>query len=221
MVHGLLTERVLERFAIPSSSNHVWTWELDPKESWAPKSWCFWIVVLEKTLESPLNSKEIKPVNPKGNQAWICIRRTDAEAEVSILGSPEANRWLTGKDPDAGKDWGWEKRVTEGKMVGWHHWFNGHEFEQALGKCEGQGSLACCSPWGLKELDVTWWLNNNNNTKECKNHGVWVCVWWAVVGCRWGQGEEAETQRHSVYWFAFFNLKTSRSHLSPNGSSTE
>ena len=112
----------------------------------------------EDSRES-LNSKEIKPVNPKGNQAWICIRRTDAEAEASILGPPDANRWLTGKDPDAGKDWGWEKRVTEGKMVGWCHRFNGHEFEGALGQCEGQGGLACCSSWGHKESDTTERLN--------------------------------------------------------------
>ena len=110
---------------------------------------------LEKTLESSLDCKEIKQVNPKGNQPWKFIRRTDAEAEAPILW-PDAKSQLIGKDPDAGKDWKQEvKRVTEGEMFGWHHWLNGHEFEQTLGDSEGQGSLACCSPWGHKELDTT------------------------------------------------------------------
>ena len=142
------------------SSGHVWMWEMDYKESWAPKNWCFWTVVLEKTLESPLDSKEIKPVNPKGNQSWIFIGRTDAEAP--ILWPPDAKNWLIGKDPDAGKDWRQgEKGMTEDEMFGCHHWLNGHEFEQALGDGGGQGSLSCCSPWGCKELDMTVWLNNN------------------------------------------------------------
>ena len=125
------------------------------------KNWCFWSVVLEKTLESPLDCKEIKPVNPKGNQSWIFIGRTDAEAETPILWLPDAKNWFIGKDPDAGKDWKQEKGMTEDEMVGWHHWLNGHEFEQALGVGDGQGSLACCSPWGCKESDTTeplnWW----------------------------------------------------------------
>ena len=123
--------------------------------------WCFWTAVLEKTLESPLDCKEIKPVNPKGNQSWIFIGRTDAEAEALILWPPDAKSWLIWKDPDAGKDWRWEKVMTEVKMVGWHHWLDGHEFEQALGDGDGQGSLACCSPWGRKESDTTEWLNYN------------------------------------------------------------
>ena len=118
-------------------------------------------VVLKKTLESPLDSKEVKPVNPKGNQSWIFIGGTDAEAEAPILWPPDAKSQLTGKDPDAGKDCGQEKGITEDKMVGCHHWLNGHEFEQALGDGEGQGSLACCSLWGRKELDLTERVNNN------------------------------------------------------------
>ena len=134
-------------------------WELDYKESWAPKNWCFWIVVLEKTLESPLDSKEIKPVHPKGNQPWIFIGRTDAEAETPILWPPDLRNWHVGKDPDAGKDWRQEKGTTEDEMVGWHHRLNGHEFEQTPGVGDGQGSLACCSPWGRKESDTTEQLN--------------------------------------------------------------
>ena len=129
------------------SSSHVWMWDLDHKESWAPKNWCFWNVVLEKTLESPLDCKEIKPVNPKGNQPWMFIGRTEAEAP--ILWPLGAKNWLIGKDPDAGKDWGQEKKgMTEDEMVGWHHRLDGHEFEQVPGVGDGQGGLACCSPWG-------------------------------------------------------------------------
>ena len=112
------------------SSGHVWMWELDYKESWAPKNWCFLTVVLEKTLESPLDCKEIKPVNPKRYQSWIFIGRTDADTEAPILWPPDVKNWLIGKEPDAGKDWGQEeKQTTEDEMVGWHHRLNGHEFE--------------------------------------------------------------------------------------------
>jgi len=137
-------------------------WELDHKEGWAPKSWCFWTVVLKKILESPLDCKEIKPVNPKGNQPWIFIRRTDAEIEAPILWPPDVKNLLIGKDPDAGKDWRQEEKgMTEDYMVGWHHWLNGHE--QAPGAGEGQGSLVCCSPWGCRVgHNCTEWLNNNN-----------------------------------------------------------
>ena len=142
------------------SSGHVWMWELDYKESWAPKNWCFWTMVLEKTLENPLDCKDIKPVNPKGNQSWIFIGRTDAEAETPIIWPPDMKKWLIGKDPNAGKDWRWEeKRTTEDEMVGWHHRLNGHEFEQAPGVGDEQGGLAWCSPWGHKESDTTEWLN--------------------------------------------------------------
>ena len=112
------------------SSSHVWMWELDYKESWVPKNWCFWTVVLEKTLESPLDCKEVQPVYPEGNQSWIFIERTDDEADIPILWPSDAKNWLIGKDPDAGKDWRWEKKgTTEDEMVGWHHLLNGHEFE--------------------------------------------------------------------------------------------
>ena len=122
------------------SSSHVGMWALDHKEGQMPKNWCFQTVVLEKTLESPLDCKEIKPVNPKGIQSWKLIGRTDAEAP--ILWPPDAKNWLIGKDLDAGKDWGQkEKGVTEDEMVGWHHGLNGHEFEQTLGDAEGHGSL--------------------------------------------------------------------------------
>jgi len=133
-----------------------WTY----KESWVPKNWCFWTVVLEKTLESPFDCKNIKPVNPKGNQSWIFIGRTDAEAETPILWPPDVKNWLLGKDPKAGKDWRQEEKgTTEDEMVGCHHWLDGHQFEQALGVGDGQGSLACCSPWGCKESDRTERLN--------------------------------------------------------------
>ena len=112
------------------SSSHVWIWELDYKESWALKNWCFWTVVLEKTFESPLDCKEIQLVSHKGNQSWIFIGKTDAEAEIPILWPPDAKNWLIGKDLYAGKDWGQEEKgTTEDEMVGWHHWLHGHEFE--------------------------------------------------------------------------------------------
>ena len=150
--------------------------ELDYKESWEPKNWCFWrTVVLEKTLEIPLDCKEIQPVHSIGDQSWVFIRRTDVEAETpilwpihwSIIGSIiwsnsliNSNELITRKDPDAGKDRGLEeKRMTEGEMVGWHHWLDGCEFEQAPGVGDGQGSLMCCNPWGHKELDRTEQLN--------------------------------------------------------------
>ena len=133
-------------------------WELDYKESWAQKNWCFWTVMLENTLESPWDCKELQPIYPKGNQSWIFIGRTDAEAETPILWIPDVKNWLIWKDPDARKDWRWEEKgTTEDEMVGWHHWFNGNGFEQALGDGERQESLACCSPWGRKESE---WLSD-------------------------------------------------------------
>ena len=134
------------------SSSHVRMWELGHKKGWALKNWCFWTVVLEKILESPLDCREIQSVHPKGNQSWIFIRRTNAEAETPIICPPDVKNWLLGKDPDAGKDWKQkEKGMKEDEMVGWHTQLDGHEFEQAPGVGEVQGSLACCSPWGLKE----------------------------------------------------------------------
>ena len=141
------------------SSGHIWMWELDYKESWAVKNWCFWTVVLEKTVESPLDCKEIQPVHPKGIQSLVFIGRTDVEAETPILWPPDAKCWLIWKDPDAGKDWGQEKGTAEDKMVGWHHQLNGHGFGWTPGVGDGQRGLACCSSWGHKESDMTEWLN--------------------------------------------------------------
>ena len=127
------------------SSGHVWMWKLDSEESWAPKNWCFWTVVLEKTLESPLDCKEIQPVHSKGDQSWVFIGSTDAEAETPILWPPHAKSWLTGKDPDAGRDWGQEEKgTTEDEMAGWHHRLDAHEFGWTPGVSDRQGGLACC-----------------------------------------------------------------------------
>ena len=137
-------------------------WELDHKESWVLNNWFFWIVVLGKILESPLDSKEIKLVNSKGNQSWMFIGRTDAEAEIPILWPLDVKNRLIGKDSDAWKGWRQEeKRMTEDEMVQWHHWLNGHKFEKALEVGNWQGGPVCCScsPWGPKESDTTEWLN--------------------------------------------------------------
>ena len=141
------------------SSGHVWMWELDYKESCVPKNLCFWSVVLEKTLESPLDCKEIQPVHPKGDQFWVFIGRTDVEAETPIFWPPDAKRWLIWKDPDAGKDWRQEKGTTEDEMVRWHYSFNGHEFGWTPGVGDGEGGLACCGSWGCKGSDTTERLN--------------------------------------------------------------
>ena len=144
---------------------------------------------LEKTLESPLDSKEIQPVHPKGDQSWIFTGRTDAEAETPILWSPHAKNGLIGKDPDAGKDWMQEEKgKTEEEMVGWHHQLDRHEFEQALGDGDGQGSLACCSPWGLKELDTTEWLS-------------WTLPIWTVSRGKQKSWEEASLYVQTEHWF--------------------
>ena len=155
--------------------------ELDYKESWAPNNWWFWTVVLEKTLESLLDCKEIQPVHPKGNQSWMFIGRTDAEAETAIPWTPDVKDWLIGKDPDAGKDWRQEEKgTTEDEMVGWHHWLNGHKFEQAPGVGDGQGSLACCSPqrvghnwaaeldwYNTKNMGIIWTLSSCSDDHQC------------------------------------------------------
>ena len=130
--------------------------ELDHQESWAPKNWCFWTVVLEKILENPLDCKKIKPVNPKGNRSWIFIGRTDAEAETPLLWPPDVKNWLTGKDPDAGKDSMQEKGTTEDDMAGWNHWLNGHEFEQAPGVGDRQGSLEVLQSMGSQRVGQDW-----------------------------------------------------------------
>ena len=135
-------------------------WELDCEESREPKNWCFWTVVLEKTLESPLDWKEIQLVHSKGDQSWVFIGKTDAKAETPVLCPPHAKSWFIGKDPDAGRDWGQEeKRITEDGMAGWHHRLDGHEFGWTPRVGDGQGGLACCSSWGRKESDMTERLN--------------------------------------------------------------
>ena len=135
-------------------------WELDYKESWVPKNWCFWTVVLEKTLESPLDYKEIQSVQPNGDQSWVFPGRTDVEAETPIVWPPAAKSWLIWKDPDTGTDWGQEEKgMTEDEMVGWHHRLNGHGFGWTPGVGDGQGGLACCSSWGRKESDTIERLN--------------------------------------------------------------
>ena len=152
------------------SSSQVPVWEVDCKKGWAPKNWFLWTVVLEETLEGPLDSKEIQPVHPKGNQPWIFIGRTDAEAEALILRPPDAKRWLTGKDPDAGKNWRQEKGTTEDKMVGWHHRLNGHGFEQTPGDGEGLGILVCCSPWRCR-VGHDWETEQQNSFQVSTNAG--------------------------------------------------
>ena len=142
------------------SSSHLWMWQLDHKEIWVLKNWCFWTVVLEKTLESPLVCKKIQPVHAKADQSWIFTGRTDAEAEAPILWPPDARNWLSGKDPDTGQDWRQEKKgMIEDEMVGWYHQLYGHEFKQTLRIGKGQGSLVCCNPWDCKDSDMTEWLN--------------------------------------------------------------
>ena len=135
-------------------------WELDGEEGWVPKSWCFWTLVLEKTLENPLDGKEIQPVHPKGDQSWKFLGRTDVEAETPILWSPDVKSWLILKVPDAGKDWGQEEKgMTEDEMVGWHHRLNGQGFGWTPGVGDGQGGLARCSSWDHKKFHVIEWLN--------------------------------------------------------------
>ena len=142
------------------SSSQVWMWELDYKESWTQKNWCFWTVVLENTLETPVACKEIQQVHPKGDKSWVFIEGTDVEAETPILWPPDGESSLIWKDPDAGEDWGQEEKgTTEDEMVGWHHCHNGHGFGWTLGVGDGQGGLACCGFWGRKESDLTEWLN--------------------------------------------------------------
>ena len=153
------------------SSSHVWMWEVDQKEGWMSKNWCFWTVVLEQTLESPLDSKEIKPVNPKGNQPWIFSGRTDAKTEAPILWPPDTKSWLVGKDPDAGKDWGQEKKgATEDEIVGWHHRLNGHEFEKTLRDSEGQGKPGILQSMGSQRV------RHHLATEQQQDHMQWCNV---------------------------------------------
>ena len=187
------------------SSGHVWMWELDSEESWAPKNWCFWTVVLEKALESPLDCKEIQSVHPKGDQSGVFIGRTDAEAETPILWPPHARSWLIGKDPDAGRDCGQEEKgAIEDEMAGWHHWLDGHEFEWTAVVDDGQGGLACCGSWSHKELDMTERLNW---TTEEERGPLWF--WYHT----YGSGTETSAQCgpaelcwvQSEFWFLSWN----------------
>ena len=171
---------------------HAFHWSIiDLQCFWCTTRWFsyiyIWTVVLERALESPLDCQEIQPVHPKGDQSWIFIGRTDAEAEASILWPPNVKNWLIGKDPDSGKDWRQEEKgTTEDEMVRWHHQLNGHKFEQALEVGDEQGSLACCSPWCHKELDMTEWLNWTDWLKEhymyrekVEKSNLW-CVTWLI-----------------------------------------
>ena len=162
--------------------------ELDCEESWALRNWCFWIVVLEKTLESPLDCKEIQPVHPKANQSWIFSGRTDAKAETPVLWPPHVKSWLIGKDPDAGRDWKQEEKgMTEDKMAGWHHRLDALEFGWTLGVDDGQGGLVCCDSWGHKESDTTERLN------------------WTELNCSWdSQGKNIEVVCNSLLQWTTF-----------------
>ena len=170
-------------------------WELDCEESWALKNWCFWTVMLEKTLESPLDCKEIQPVHSKVDQPWDFFGRNDAKAETPVLWPPHAKSWLIGKDPDAGGDWGQEEKgTTEDEMVGWHHWLDGLESVWTLRVSDGQGGLACCSSWGRKESDTTERLN-------------WLTDW--TVAC---QAPRSMGFSRQEYWRSF--RPRDRSHVS-------
>ena len=147
-------------------------WELDCEESWAPKNWCFWTVMLEKTLESPLDCKEIQTVHSKGDQSWVFFGRNDAKAETLALWPPPAKSWFIGKDSDAGRDWGQEEKgTTEDGMAGWHHRLDGHEFVWIPGTGDGEGGLVCCNSWGHKELDMPERLKRTELT-EGRSRGL-------------------------------------------------
>ena len=133
------------------SNGHIWLWELDCEEGWVPKNWCFWTVLLEKTLESPLDCREIQPVHSEGDPSWVFIGRTDAKAETPVLWPPHGKSWLIGKDPDAGRDLEQEEKgMTEDEMAGWHQWLDAHEFGWTPGVGDGQGGLVCCNSWGRR-----------------------------------------------------------------------
>ena len=169
------------------SSSHVWMWELDYKESWGLKNWCFWTMVLEKTLESPLDCKEIQPVHSKGNQSGMFIGRIDVEAETPIFWPPDVKNWLIWKDPDALTDWGQEEKGTpEDEMAGWHHQLNGHEFGWTPGVSDRQGSLACCSSWG-RRVGHDWVNWTELSTSAFKAYPVWkrpsIFLWQVGILC--------------------------------------
>ena len=197
-------------------------WELDYKESWAPKNWCFWTVVLEKTLESPLDCKEMQPVHPKLNQSWIFIGRTDAKAETPIFWPPDVKNWLIWKDPDAGKDWGQEEKgMTEDEIVGCHHWLNGHGFGWTPKLGDGQGGLVCCRSWGRKESDMTEWTELNWTDVEvpilwppdAKNWFIWK---EPDIEKDWRQEEEM-TEDKMVRWHHWFMVHEFEQTLGDSG----
>ena len=160
-------------------SVNIWIWELDCEESWAPKNWCFWTVVLEKPLESPLYFKEIQPVHSKGDQPWVFFGRNDAKAEAPILWPPDVNSWLIGKDSDAGRDWGQEEKgTTEDEMAGWHHQLNGCEFEWTLGVGDGQEGLVCCDSCSRKESNMAEQLNWTEMTLLRKPAYIYIDLLW-------------------------------------------
>ena len=198
-------------------------WELDCVESWALKNWCFWTVVLEKTLESPLDCKEIQPGHPKGDQSWVFIGRTDAKAETPIFWPPHGKSWLIGKDPDAGRDWGQEEKgTTEDEMAWWHHQLNGHEFGWTPGVGDGQGGLACCNSWGHKDLDTNEWLNWTeliSSVAQAQKKTKLLLLYWILS--KWGVQGLVTFQRSKgvdilptgdnlgetiIYWLAFGGL---------------
>ena len=166
------------------SSGHVWMWEFDCEEDWALKNWCFWTVVLQKTLESPLDCKEIQPVHSKGDQPWVFFGKNDAKAETPVLWPPHAKSWFIGKDSDAGRDWGQEEKgTTEDEMAGWHHWLDGHGSQWTPGVGDGQGGLACCNSWGRIESDRTERLILSDLiwffvfTSICLHFACTICLW--------------------------------------------
>ena len=157
-------------------------WELNCEEGWAPKNWWFWTVVLKKTLESPLDCKEIQPVHSEGDQPWVFFERNDAKAETSVLWPPHVKSWLIGKGSDAGRDWGQgEKGKTEDEMAGWHHWLDGHESEWTPGVGDGQGGLACCDSWGRQESDMTEQLIWSDLIVCLQNSGVLTVILWTIL----------------------------------------
>ena len=197
-------------------------WELDCEEGWAPKNWCFWTVVLEKTLESPLGCKEIQPVHSEGDQPWDFFGRTDAKAKTPILWPPHVKSWLTGKDSDAGRDWGQEEKgTTEDEMAGWHHWLDGRESEWTPGFGNGQGGLACCDSWGRKESDTTERLNwTELNWEILEKSLVLVNLFvpssvrtkpWGLCNSleRWGREGDSKGERH-MYTYGWFMLMFGR-----------
>ena len=184
------------------SSSHVWMWELDHKESWMPENWCFWTVELEKTPESPLDYKEIQLVHPKGNQSWIFIGRTDAEAETAMLWPPNVKNWLIGKDPDAGKDWGQvEKGTTEDETVGWHHRLDAHEFEQALGVGDGrEASHAVVHGVAKSQTWLSNWIDPDTHLLETAAQRPVSLRPQCPSALWWGHSELEEYVTCSRWW---------------------